>query len=312
MLTKLFSNNSLASSTASLMLILTFGSLMAWEMHDLAWELGELRWEPHPLVAFTLLLLPFAFSCLFFDVQQSRSRLFKQQKFNGVGLASIGALFLLAIGDPIKVIYFAILCFFFGRAIQLSRSSKPDWLLTDLGFFIGIGFSLHSHFLLLLPLCWLVSITTGTLTLRNFFAPIIGTGLSFWLISMVIYLINGSFFFPVFHWQFTDLNLLQELNVPIWVFVPLVMGALTFLLFGLGSLNRGIVARRQMIGFLLGSFILIGLLSLGIRNATTTLLFLAFPMAMLYSNYLQIVKTWWLKDLVLISPMVSLILLLLF
>lgn len=273
------------------------------------WNWFGLSLSTVPWVNFTALIILLPLSAWFFDLQLNRAALLPPNNFVTVCLASVASVMLLLGNHPEAIVLLVLLALGFGRLLQLAQSANSYWVLTDVGLFVGAGLCLNGHFIWLILFCWLAALFFGVLTFRSFFTPLLGAGLSYLLFASANYFMYDNFLVPVFNFQFTDFVFFTNVLNRWWMLIPFFFGIIASLSTAFTSVNKGKVTDRQTFGFLVVTFIITGLLALFLKNSIVLSLMLCFPLAIFYANFLQRAKRWWVRDLVLITPWVTLALL---
>ncbi len=309
MLTKLFSNNSLPSLIMALLVSIILGVFLGNHFSTTPWLWFGAPVPLVPWVGFTTLIIVLPLSAWFFDLQLNRAALLPPNNFVTVCLASVACVMLLLANHPEAILLLLLLALAFGRLLQLAQSANSYWVLTDVGLFIGAGLCLNGHFIWLILFCWLAALFFGVLSFRSFFTPLLGAGLSYVLIASANYFIYDKFLVLTFNFQFTDFVFFTDALNHWWMLIPFILGILATLSTAFASVNKGKVTDRQTFGFLLVTFIITGILAVFLKNSIALSLTLCFPLAIFYANFLQKAKRWWIRDLVLISPWVTIVLL---
>ena len=196
-----------------------------------------------------------------------------------------------------------ILLLSYRRIYSLRTQKDVKEKLFDSAFWIGIATLIYSWSIFLMILVFLAAYIFEKWTWRNAIIPIIG-----FLTPVLIYfayliaidngeLINSLFMFD-FALDFESYNSFKLL-VPLAIVVSLMLWAIFPTTFKIIAVNNEFRSSWQL---LITHFFLLVLIILPWPGKNgSELLFLFFPMAIIFTNYLQMVKEWWFKEVFLYS-----------
>lgn len=311
MLARLFSSISLGAIIRAVFTSLVLLLLLATLLYGYPFTGFSMSSSAHPVVAYLLVVLTFGIGILMFNRAIVKVNFLKPSYHVVVALASFSVVFAGFYSNLNVGLSFIVASICVGKLLLISQHEKPYWLLTEVGLTIGVGLYLNTHFSILLLLTWLACFFYGSFTLRNITIPLFGIFVSGFLIGASQWLLNNNFMLPSFNWQFHTFSSLNLGKTAIQL-SPIVIGFMLTLGDVFTTLSKGKVNKRQSMGFLLVSLIVLLFAVLLIDEPQLFGLLLAFPLAVFQSNYINFQKKWWLQDICLLAPWVSLLLLFLY
>jgi len=197
--------------------------------------------------------------------------------------------------SPILISHF-ILLLAFRRIYSLRTLKKPKEKLFDSSMYIGIATLIYPWSILYLVLPYTAVISFNKRTIRNVIIPLIGFICPIFIYGTYLFLtdnfkgINSLF---TYNFSFLNYNFLQLL-IPLALILGFIIWATSSTTFKVITTNNEIKNSWKLIITHLVISILIVIPS-PIKNGAE-FLFLFFPMAVIFTNYLQMVNEKWFKD----------------
>jgi len=189
-----------------------------------------------------------------------------------------------------------ILLFAFRRIYSLRTNKDIKGKIFDGAFWVGIATIVYPWCFLFLFLVYAAISTYKKATLRNVIIPLIGFLTPILIYGAIIFISDG---FYNYNWRinydfsFVDYNSLRML-VPITIIVGFLLWTILPTTIKISSVNNEFKTSWLLVLFHLLVSIIIVLTS--IEKNGSEFIFMFFPTAIIFTNYLQIEKEKWFKD----------------
>ncbi|HAD97713.1 MAG TPA: hypothetical protein DCG19_09930 [Cryomorphaceae bacterium] len=211
---------------------------------------------------------------------------------------------------PSVLLILPLLILLIGQVLSLiTAGSGVLQIIFNIGFLTGIGSVFFPPILVFLVVCWVSVILFGHFNLRSVIIPVVGLAAFYFLMYTGYFFFTDQSFKEVL-WEMLIQYRLSTLDLDImaiWPYFFLTIAVLMSLLEYIKALNHAKIQKRQFLNFNAALLVLGLALFIPIQSPWAGEIIMAFPVAVFLSNLVQYVNKWWMKDLVYLSLIVTLV-----
>ncbi|MCQ0112398.1 hypothetical protein SAMN04487906_0420 [Zhouia amylolytica] len=187
------------------------------------------------------------------------------------------------------------------RLMSLRTNMAIKQKLFDASLLIGFSFLWYQWSLLFVLLVYTGVLFYDAKDYRNWLVPVIGIGAVLFFVVTYYYItdnISGLIEVFTFHVEF-NIQKYKYLSFSIPIVTTLIIGVFALLAYLVNIKIRSAKAQKAMALVVASLFIGLGISTFSEDVNVAELIFIAFPLAMIIANYLQITKVKWVKETVL-------------
>ncbi|MGB0177510.1 MAG: DUF6427 family protein, partial [Owenweeksia sp.] len=183
-------------------------------------------------------------------------------------------------------------------------------LIFNIGFTTGILSLFFPPGLVFILICWLAILLFGHFSVRGMLIPVLGLS-AFYFMLYSIYFFLTPLSFPaemwkllvMFEWNFMNWDLEST-----WPYLFLIVSVIVALIEYLKALNHAKIQKRQFLNFNLVILVVTLVSFILLKSPWAGGVMMAFPLAVFLANLIQYVPKWWMRDLVYLSLIATLLL----
>ena len=194
-----------------------------------------------------------------------------------------------------------ILFFAFRRIYSLRTNKDVKEKIFDSAFWVGIATLIYPWSFLFILLIFAGIITFNKSTIKNVIIPLIGFFTPIFIYGVFLFAMddhNNINFSLNYNYSYLNYNSIQLL-LPITLIIGFLLWSIIPTTIKISTVNNEFKTSWSLVLFHLLISLMIGLTS--VEKNGSELIFMFFPIAIIFTNYLQMVKEKWFKDVFLYS-----------
>ncbi|MEQ9262967.1 MAG: DUF6427 family protein [Owenweeksia sp.] len=193
---------------------------------------------------------------------------------------------------------------------MINAGAEVLQLVFNIGFLIGVVSIFFPPGLILTLVCWVAVVFFGHFSVRTIIIPIMGMA-SFYFLVYSAYFFFTDFPFPAELWSLLTQFSLNTWNGELhktWPYLFLLISVLISLIEYVKALNYAKIQKRQFLNFN-AAFLVLGIIAFAaFQSPWAGGVIIALPISVFLSNLVQYVSRWWLRDLIYLSLLLTLLL----